>query len=443
MDTLITVGQFLLSLSILIVLHECGHFFPAKWFKTKVEKFYLFFDAGFSLFKVQRGETEYGIGWLPFGGYVKIAGMIDESFDKEQMAGPPQPWEFRSKPAWQRLIIMIGGVTVNYVLGILLFAFIFFRWGDAYLPNENATYGIAVEELGVGLGLQDGDKIISVGGVDIDRLYPNDMVKEIVINEARTITVLRDGAEVSLTIDDEVAKSLSTYDNKDKSVFSPRIPVIVAQVAPDLPAADAGLQAEDQILAINGLDTYFYDQFSDVAEANKGKDIMLTVLRGQDTLSLQAAFTEAGKLGFNSYSWAKYFDTEQNQYGLGESLAAGWNKSWDFLNSQLKAFGQMARGKMDVKESVGGPIAIAGMFGKTWDWAEFWNLTASLSIILAFMNLLPIPGLDGGHVLFLLWEIITGRKASDKVVEYATMAGFFLLIALMVFIFYIDLSRLF
>ena len=443
MGTLITMGQFFLSLSILVILHECGHFFPAKWFKTKVEKFYLFFDPGFSLFKYKKGETEYGIGWLPFGGYVKIAGMIDESFDKEQMAGPVQDWEFRAKPAWQRLIIMLGGVTVNFILGILIFACMFLKWGDIYLPNENAKYGIAVEELGHNLGLQDGDKLISVGDTKIDKLYPNDLSREIVINEARTIQVERSGSIITLTIDDETAQSLATYENKDKLVYTPRMPVVIARLAEDMPAAQAGLQVEDQILSINGQSVFFYDQFNRVAADLADKQADITYLRGQDTSSLQLSFNENGKLGFNPYSWGRFFDAERTQYGFNDAMVAGWDRSFGFLGNQLKAFGQMFRGKLKVSESVGGPVAIAGMFGPTWDWRQFWNLTASLSIILAFMNLLPIPGLDGGHVIFLLWEIITGRKASDRVVEYATLVGFILLISLMVFIFWIDLSRLF
>lgn len=443
MGTLITLGQFMLSLSILIILHECGHFFPAKWFKTKVEKFYLFFDPWFSIFKIKKGETEYGLGWLPFGGYVKIAGMIDESFDREQMAGPPQPWEFRSKPAWQRLIIMLGGVTVNFILGILIFSFIFFHWGDMYLPNKNASYGIAVHELGKAIGLENGDRLVAVGDVSIDKIIPNPVTKELVINEVRTIKVLRNGKDHIINVADDVAQSLSSYTNKDKQVLSPRIPVVVAQIAEDSPAQKAGLQADDQIISVNGQSSFFYDEFGIWADSLKGQDITLGVLRGQDTVYMATSFTEEGKLGFMAYDWPKFFQTEQLKYSLGQSLAAGWDRSFGFLTDQLKAFGQMFRGKMDVSESVGGPITIATMFGNEWNWLQFWNLTASLSIILAFMNLLPVPGLDGGHVLFLLWELITGKKASDKVVEYATTAGFFLLIALMVGIFWIDLSRLF
>lgn len=443
MGTLITLGQFFLSLSILVILHECGHFFPAKWFKTKVEKFYLFFDPGFSLFKYKKGETEYGIGWLPFGGYVKIAGMIDESFDKDQMAGPVQEWEFRAKPAWQRLIIMLGGVTVNFILGILIFSCMFMKWGDIYLPAENATYGIAVEELGHSLGLKDGDKLVAVGDINIEKLYPSDLAHEIVINEARTIQVERSGALINLQITDEVAKSLATYDNKDKLVYTPRIPVVIARLSDDMPAAQAGLRVEDQLLSINSEDVFFYDQFNRVVADLKGSQVESTILRGADTLSIQVTFDENGKLGFNPYSWGRYYEAERTQYTLGEAFVAGYDRSFGFLGTQLKAFGQMYRGKLNVRDSVGGPVAIAGMFGPTWDWYRFWNLTASLSIILAFMNLLPVPGLDGGHVIFLLWELITGRKASDRVVEYATLVGFILIISLMVTIFWIDLSRLF
>lgn len=443
MGTIITIGQFILSLSILIILHECGHFFPAKWFKTKVEKFYLFFDPWFSLVKFKKGETEYGLGWLPFGGYVKIAGMIDESFDKEQMAGPPQPWEFRSKPAWQRLIIMIGGVTVNFILGILLFSFIFFNWGETTLPNANAVNGIQVEELGLSLGLENGDQLVKVGDVSIKNMLPNPITKEIVINEAREISVIRNGKEITLTIADSIAQGLSSYQNKDKYVLQPRIPVKVGQIAPESNAEKAGLRADDQILTINGQSTYFYDQFAAIADSLKGQDFILGIKRNTDTIYMETAFTPEGKLGFLAYDWRHFYDTAQETFGVGQSLQAGWNRSVEFLTDQLKAFGQMFRGKMKVQESVGGPITIATMFGPTWNWQQFWNLTASLSIILAFMNLLPIPGLDGGHVLFLLWELITGKKASDRIVEYATMVGFFLLIGLMVAIFWIDIARLF
>ena len=443
MGTLITLGQFFLSLSILVILHECGHFFPAKWFKTKVEKFYLFFDPGFSLFKYKRGETEYGIGWLPFGGYVKIAGMIDESFDKDQMAGPVQDWEFRAKPAWQRLIIMLGGVTVNFILGILIFSCVFLKWGDIYLPTENATYGIAVEELGHDLGLQSGDNLLMVGDRKIDKLYPNDLAREIVINEARTIQVERAGSTITLNIDDDTARSLATYENKDKLVYTPRMPVIIARVAPDMPAAEAGFEVEDQLLSLNGKNTFFYDQFTEAAEGLNGTEANISFLRGQDTLYKNVSFDENGKLGFNPYSWSKYFDAETTQYTLSEAAVAGYDRSISFLGNQLKAFSQMYRGKLDASESIGGPVAIAGMFGSIWDWRQFWNLTASLSIMLAFMNLLPIPGLDGGHVIFLLWELVTGRKASDRVVEYATLVGFILLVSLMALIVWIDVSRLF
>ena len=448
MDTAIMIGQFVLSLSILITLHECGHFFPARWFKTRVEKFYLFFDPWFSLFKMKKGETEYGIGWLPLGGYVKISGMIDESFDKEQMEGPPQPWEFRSKKAWQRLIIMIGGVTVNFALGILLFGMILFKWGEQYLSNENAFNGIAVEELGIQLGLQNGDKIISVGDVKLDKFDPSAVSKEIIINEARTVNILRDNDPMTLQVSDDMAKVLSSFDNKDKSLFSVRLPVTIARLEKGFPAEQAGLQLEDQIISINEQSTMFYDQYIETAQQYKNQEVNVGFLRGVDTMYAAATLDSLGRLGFNPYAGAKYYELSEKRYAFGAAMIGGWNKSWGFLGDQLKAFGQMFSGKLSFKDSVGGPIAIAQMFKdptnpNRWNWRQFWNLTAMLSINLAFMNLLPIPALDGGHVMFLLYEVITGRKPSDKVLEYATVAGFVILVIFMIFVFGNDIARFF
>ena len=448
MDTLIMIGQFVLSLSILITLHECGHFFPARWFKTRVEKFYLFFDPWFSLFKLKKGETEYGIGWLPLGGYVKISGMIDESFDKEQMAGPPQPWEFRSKKAWQRLIIMLGGVTVNFILGILLFGMILFKWGEQYLSNENATYGIAVEALGEQIGLENGDRIISVGEIELDKFDPSIVSKEIIINAARTITIEREGRIMDIKVPEESVQALSSFDNKDKTLYTVRLPVIIARLADDMGGKKAGLRVDDQIISINENITEFYDQYIDVAQGLKGEEVSVGFIRQSDTLSVVAALDSLGKLGFNPYGGAKYYELSEKQYGVGEALVGGWFKSWNFLGDQIKAFGQMFAGKLSFKESVGGPIAIAQMFKdkdnpNQWNWRQFWSLTAMLSIILGFMNLLPIPALDGGHVMFLLYEVVSGRKPSDKVLEYATVAGFVILVIFMIFVFGNDIARFF
>lgn len=443
MDTLITVGQFALSLSILIILHECGHFFPARWFKTRVEKFYLFFDPWFSLLKVKKGDTEYGIGWLPFGGYVKISGMIDESFDKEQMAGPPKPWEFRSKKAWQRLIIMLGGVTVNFILGIVLFAFILMQWGEEYLPNENAVFGIASEELGRELGLQDGDLIVKVGDLEIDRFSPALVSKEIVINEAIDLEVIRNDQRVELEVPDSFVQLLSAYDNKDKSLFSLRYPLRVKGLPKDSNGKQIGLQVDDEILTINGEHSRYIHQFADVREKYIGSDIQLAVLRGADTMVYETALDENGMIGFEPYPPDYFFDFASNKYGVAGALAGGVEQSYTFIADQAKAFGQMFRGKIKASDSLGSFITIGKMYGPTWDWRRFWWMTATLSILLGFINLLPIPALDGGHVVFLLWEVLTGRKPSDKVLEYSTMVGFFLLILLMVYALGLDISRLF
>ena len=441
------IGQFVLSLSILITLHECGHFFPARWFKTRVEKFYLFFDPWFSLFKMKKGETEYGIGWLPLGGYVKISGMIDESFDKEQMQGPPQPWEFRSKKAWQRLIIMLGGVTVNFILGILLFGMILFVWGKQYISNDDAEYGIVVGELGTNLGLQDGDKVLTVGDLELEKFNPGTVSKEIIINGARTIGIERAGQKMNLTVDDEVAKSLSSHKNQSKILYGIRFPTTVWKIAPGLGADKAGIQSGDQIISVNKIATPFYDQLGKASSQFPNQEVSVGYMRGQDTLNSMVQLDSLGRLGFGAYDATHYFDYQKETFSLGTSLVDGWHDAWGLLGDQLKAFSQMFAGKLSFKESVGGPIAIATLFkspddSKKWDWLNFWRLTAMLSMILGFMNLLPIPALDGGHVMFLLWEVITGRKPSDKVIEYATLAGFIILVIFMVFVFANDIARI-
>ncbi len=447
METLIMLGKFILSLSILIILHECGHFFPARWFKTKVEKFFLFFDPWFSLFKMKRGDTEYGIGWLPLGGYVKIAGMIDESFDKEQMAGPPQPWEFRSKKAWQRLIIMLGGVTVNFILGILLFGMIYLVWGDRYLPNENAVHGIAVGELGEQMGLEDGDKILAVGSYDLDKFEPSDVIRYIITDDIKSLKVERAGQLIDLELPADMAKTLTNYDNKDLSLYDARLPTVIGKVAPGYAADKAGIKVDDQIISLDGKQAIYYDQYMDISKASPNKTIDVGVLRGSDTLSISATLDSLGRLGFRNYSLVHFFDTEFTEYSFVDAMTSGWDKAMGFYQEQFKAFGKMFTGDLELKESVGGPVIIATMFKapnpNRWNWRHFWNLTAMLSLILAFMNMLPIPALDGGHVMFLIYEVLTGRKPSDRVVEYATLAGFVLLMGLMIFVVGNDISRLF
>lgn len=422
----------MLSLSILVVLHELGHFIPAKWFKTKVEKFYLFFDPWFSLFKKKIGDTEYGIGWLPLGGYVKIAGMIDESLDTEQMKQPPQPWEFRSKPAWQRLVIMLGGVTVNFLLGFLLYGMVLFIWGEEYLPTESVKYGIAVDSLGYEIGLRDGDKIMNVGGVPFDRFNDRLVMREIVINNAKYIELEREGNTMQLPVGEFTIGMLTSSANKGKPLFGPRFPFVVEAVAKDSPAEKVGLAKGDRIIGLGGKPTPYYNDFIKLAPQYKGKEVEITAISGeQDTIRRTPTLTEDGKLGVYS---ARQFETKRDKYGLLEAIPAGFTKGCNMLGDQFKAFGQMFKGKIKFTESVGGFGSIASMYGPTWVWERFWLMTAMLSLILAVMNLLPIPALDGGHVMFLLYEVVTGRKPNEKFMEYATITGFVLVLGLVVFV---------
>jgi regulator of sigma E protease len=439
MDKVSLALQLILSLSILVVLHEFGHYLPAKWFKTRVEKFYLFFDPYFSLFKKKIGETEWGIGWIPFGGYVKIAGMIDESMDKEQMKQPPQPWEFRSKPAWQRLIIMIGGVTVNFVLGVLIYAMMMFVWGESYIKTEDAKYGMVADSLGMQLGLQDGDKVLSVGGVPMPKFNAGLVSNEIVINQAKELEIERNGQKMNLTVPTGFVSELTKYENRGKSLYHPRVKLAVKKVSEDGPAAKAGIQEISEIISVNDVPTIYQHQFIKVLQENKGKTASVKYVVGQDTMTKPVAISDQGKIGIE----LEVLNISTQKYGLFESLPKGWNMAVNFLGSQLKAFGQIFTGKIKAKDSLGSVFSIATMFDTGWDWRVFWNITASLSILLAFMNMLPIPALDGGYVIFLLYEMITGKVPSDRFMEIVNYVGFIILMGLMVFAIGLDVSRWF
>lgn len=444
MDILIMAGQLMLSLSILIVLHELGHFVPARLFGTRVEKFYLFFDPWFSLLKKKVGDTEYGIGWLPLGGYVKISGMIDESFDREQMEQEPQPWEFRSKPAWQRLIIMLGGVTVNFILGFLLYGMVLFIWGEEYLPTKNVEYGIHADSLGVELGLQDGDEIIAIGNNPFEIFNEREIIREIVINSASSMKVRRDDQEITLPIDEKYISILSSHENKDKRLFWARVPFVAGDIQKGSPAAKGGIEVEDKIIALNDTPTPFFNEFATQASKLKSEQIAVKVIRNErDTLTLNMTTTEEGRIGVFPYGANYFFDSEKREYTLAEAMPAGVAKGWNFLTDQIKAFGQIFRSKIKASESLGGFASIGKMFGNEWNWERFWTMTAILSLILAFMNLLPIPALDGGHVMFLLYELVSGRKPSDKFLEYATMAGFVIVIGLVLYANGLDILRIF
>ncbi|MDF1694506.1 MAG: RIP metalloprotease RseP [Saprospiraceae bacterium] len=444
MDIISIAAQLILCLSILVVLHECGHFFPAKWFKTRVEKFYLFFNPGFSLFKKQIGETEYGIGWIPFGGYVKISGMIDESMDTEQLEQEPQPWEFRSKAAWQRLIIMLGGVTVNFILGIIIFAGILWYYGESYINSTDMTYGVYASELGKEIGIEDGDNIIAIGDVKFERYNPGTVTQEIVLNDPQFLTVNRDGNNVQLPIPAGLAEKLTKHENKGKGLFRLRMPHQVSSVKAKFPAEKAGIKVGDRVIKVNGQSTPWLHVFSEAISKKPNQKVNLTVLRNStDTLQLTAELGENSELGIGNAQAEAFFDIQRQKFSIGESIPKGWDKSVGFLTGQLKAFKQMFTGKIKATDSLGSVFSIANMFDPSWDWETFWRITAMLSILLGFFNLLPIPALDGGYVMFLIWEVITGKKPNDKFMEYATIVGFFILIGLMIFALGLDVSKWF
>ncbi|MEZ2442598.1 RIP metalloprotease RseP [Chitinophaga sp. RCC_12] len=431
---LVKAGQLLLSLSILVVLHELGHFIPAKLFKTRVEKFYLFFDPWFSLFKIKKGETEYGIGWLPLGGYVKISGMIDESMDKEQLAKPPQPWEFRAKPAWQRLIIMIGGVTVNIVLAFFIYAMILWHWGETYLPTSAAKYGVVTDSLARSIGMKDGDKIVTIDHhhVEAFEAIPGDVI----LSEAKSIQVDRDGKTLDLPIPAGFTRQLL----KQKAPFAmPRLPYIADSTLPGSAAAKVGVKSGDQLIAINGATYLYYHEFATEIRKHKNENVIVTLVRGKDTLNLAAKLSEKGTFGVYPRD---PFEYKVKKYTFLESIPAGFHKSVDKLVKYVQQLRLIFVSKeVKVSESLGGFMSIAKLFPDAWDWQMFWEMTAFLSIILAFMNILPIPALDGGHVLFLLYEIITGRKPSEKFLEYAQIAGMLILFSLLLFANGLDVWR--
>lgn len=438
---LVKAGQLLLSLSILVVLHELGHFIPAKLFKTKVEKFYLFFDPWFSLFKFRKGDTEYGIGWLPLGGYVKIAGMIDESMDKEQMNRPPESWEFRSKPAWQRLIIMIGGVTVNLVLGFLIYTMILWHWGEQLLPVANVKYGIYTDSIGHSIGLKDGDRILSVDGKVPEDF--RDITGDVILNEAKSIQVERDGQQLDLPIKEGFVGSTI---KKKAPIAGVRVPSVVDTIVKEkggveLAAYKAGMQAGDTIVSINGQPVSYYHEISKLLVKDSGRTIPIVVKRGAQTVELTASLPKTGTLGVSNFP-DRHLDYVTKRYTFGEAIPAGFTKAITTLVGYVQQLRLIFVSKeVKASESLGGFMSIGNLFPSVWEWESFWTLTALLSIILAFMNILPIPALDGGHVLFLIYEIITGRKPSEKFMEYAQIVGMVLLFALLLYANGLDIWR--
>jgi regulator of sigma E protease len=427
-ETLIKAAQFFLSLSFLIVLHELGHFIPAKLFKTRVEKFYLFFDPYFSIFKKKIGDTEYGIGWLPLGGYVKISGMIDESMDTDHLDSEPQPWEFRSKPAWQRLIIMLGGVTVNLLLAMGIYAMILFTWGDDYLKTENAKYGIECSELAKDLGFQNGDKILTVDGVYYESF--TELPEAILISGASEVIVERRGERVSIPIPTNIVEQF--IENKGQSGFIGLAwPYIAQKFEKGSAAEKAGVQIGDQLIALNGEEALYFSDYITKLPQLADQDITLSVLRGLDTLNFDVSLGRKGRMGVYYVPPTELITYDHREYGFFESFPAGTAMALDKLDSYVQQFKLILNPETGAWKGLGGFITMGKQFKPEWDWRHFWNFTAFLSIILAFMNILPIPALDGGHVMFLMWEIVTGRKPSDRFLEYAQMIGFFLLIGLL------------
>ena len=445
MEILIKAAQLLMSLSILVVLHELGHFIPAKLFKTKVEKFYLFFDPWFSVVKKKIGDTEYGIGWLPLGGYVKISGMIDESMDKEQMEKPAEPWEFRSKPAWQRLIIMLGGVTVNLLLGMFIYSMTLFFYGDKYLPNENLSDGVwCVSEMASELGFENGDKFIAADGEPIERF--SEVLEKIILSE--TITVERKGLSVDIEMPLDVIEKF--LDNKNQLLFYPRIPAMVSVVTENSNAEKAGLQQKDLLVQINDVNIKYFDQLSYELNKLKDQEITLVVNRDGKDFLIKANVDSNGKLGFMPANFSieqledlGYYNLQKASFNFLESFPAGYKKALKKLNSYIDQFALILNPDSGAYKGMGGFGAIGSMFPATWDWERFWNLTAFLSLMLAFMNILPIPALDGGHVVFLVYEMIVGKPAPEKVMEYAQTVGMLLLLSLLIFANGNDILKLF
>ncbi len=490
MVILVKVIQFFLALSILIFVHELGHFLAAKAFKTRVEKFYLFFDWGFSLFRCKKvngkwrfkffsknvpakytsteyrdaagkkqtkydpinlsalpaddwrrsDSTEYGIGWFPLGGYNKIAGMVDESMDKSQMQQPPQPWEFRTKPAWQRFIIMVGGVFMNVLLAVCIYISLLAKEGEQYLPTAEVNkYGIAVDSLAYEFGLRDGDKILAVDGLYVEKF--TDIPMQIILEKAKTISVERNGKDTLIVLpSDALPKLLAT---QNPNFISFRVPFKVADMTDNSIAKAAGLEAGDQIIGINDVETVYYQDFTKKIKQFRNQDIELKVVRGTDTLGLPMHLGGDGVIGAYLVPIADYFDFKTREYSFWQAIPAGFSKTFDELGDYWKQVKLIFSPKTKAYESVGGFISIGKIFPDTWIWSIFWRMTAFLSIALAVMNILPIPALDGGHILFLLIEIFTRRKPSDKFMEVAETVGLVIVLGLVILANGNDVIRLF
>lgn len=440
--------QLLASLSILIVLHEFGHFFFARLFKTRVEKFYLFFDfmfpfpnvLNFSLFKKKKGETEYGIGWFPMGGYVKIAGMVDESMDAEQMKLPPQPWEYRSKKAWQRLFIMLGGIIMNIITAMVIYTLVFGIWGDEYIPPQNVTYGIHADSLGKSIGLQNGDILIGTDGKKEERY--GRIKYNMIFNEAKTLDVLRDGREVSIDIPEGTVRQMI----KNKYTLADlRIPFVIDTVMQNSVAAEMGFQKGDSVIALNGQPLSFLGEFNEEKKKHAGEEITVDVVRAGQPVTLTGVLSHGDTMGtVTMMDVSRYYSTVKVKYGPFKAIGKGFSYTYQKFAEYLDQFKFIfTSNEVKPSESIGGFASFGKGFSQQFDWRQFLMFTAFISIILAFMNLLPIPGLDGGYVFFLIFEMITGKQVSDKVMGIANTVGLVLLLALMLYANGLDIVRAF
>jgi len=444
MEILIKVFQFILSLSLIIVLHEFGHYLPAKYFKIKVEKFYLFFDVKFSLFKKKIGDTVWGIGWLPLGGYVKIAGMIDESMDKEQMAKPPEPWEFRSKPSWQRLIIMLGGVTVNFILAIIIYIGLAYSYGSSSIPLNSISGGYLIDNpILLESGFKTGDKILSFDGNDL-RTY-SELRKSII--SASTYEVDRDGERLQISLPNDFLGKLSSSDNT--SLFELRKPFIIQSISEESLNKDYDIRQGDIIASLNGEEVKYFDQLVPLLEKNKSRTVEVVLLRDSFKIQKTLNVNEDGKLGFmsganiNNMIDLGYLEVTKNSYSFIESIGIGTSNFVSFFGFYLEQFAAIFNPSTGAYKGLGGFLAIGNIFPGTWDWQSFWDRTAILSVMLGVLNLLPIPALDGGHAMFLVYEMISGRKPSDKFLETVQVIGFIILLSLVIFANGNDIYKLF
>lgn len=433
-------AQFILSFSIIVVLHELGHFIPARLFGARVEKFYLFFNPGFSLWKKKIGETEYGLGWIPFGGYVKISGMIDESMDKEQLNKAPESFELRSKPAYQRLIVMLGGVIVNVILAIVIFIGIAWFWGDDFLPAKNVSYGIHVSEASKKMGMKDGDIIVALDQKELTDFF--ELESKIVLENPKTIQVQRGDTVLSLAFPSTLAAELSNANNATAFVL-PLFPVIVDSIGKTAVVVEGSFQKNDTLLSINGQSIKYQHEFIEVKKIYSDSLVTILAKRGADTVKIRTLINNKAQLGLFVKLPMQLFKTVHQNYSFAQAIPTGVQRCFTTLDNYVTGIKQIFTGKVNPNDSLGSLISIGNTFPSQWDWERFWTLTAVFSIVLGFMNVLPIPALDGGHALFIVFEMITGRKPGDKFMEYAQIAGMILMFGLMLYALGLDFWRLF